>query len=67
MVKVIISDDEWNLSLARLEKMPPTLRIGILGKQFSRNDLMAEVRDRSRYGETFVLMQMQYLQFLARR
>ena len=67
MPQIIISDDEWALSLARLEKMPPTLRVGILGKQFSRNELMAEIKDRSRYGETFVLMQMQYLQFLARR
>lgn len=67
MPVVYITEEEWQLALARAKALPPTIRIAILDKVFSRDELIREIQNRTRYGEQFVLMQMEYLQYLIKK
>ena len=49
-----ISEEEWKIVEERLKTMPNNMRLGILSKSFSRDELLLEVQRKSDIGEAYV-------------
>jgi len=56
-----ISEKEWKIVEERLKTMPSKMKLGILSKSYSRQDLLLEVQNKSEIGKVYVEMQMEFI------
>lgn len=61
-----ISEYIWELTEVRIQEMPLTMQMAILGKLLTKDDILNEVRKRTEIGEIIVNMQMEYLKYCLR-
>jgi len=59
----MITEEEWELVEKRIEAMPEHMRIAILGRVYTKEELLNEVRARSEVGEIVARMQLRYLRY----
>jgi len=62
-----ITEDEWKVIEARIMAMPETIHIGILGRLLTKEDIIEEVKKRSKRGVTIALTQLEYLKWCIMR
>ena len=56
-----IPDDDWKVVEARLETMPEEMRIGILSRVLTKQELVKEVKERTEIGHSYAHMQLRFI------
>ncbi|MBT4377121.1 hypothetical protein HOD29_07150 [archaeon] len=67
MGEFIISEEDWEVVENRLESMPESLQLGILGESYSKGDLVVEVKNRSEVGKAYAQMQLEFIKWIAKQ
>lgn len=57
-------EDMWDIVKARIEKMPPHMKISIGNKDYDKNSIIKHVENRDEVGKLILEMEMNYLKAL---
>lgn len=64
----MVTEQEWDLVERRLEQMPETMRMAVVGYgALTKDEVLSEVRSRSAAGELIMKQQMNYLKWLKKK
>jgi predicted metalloprotease with PDZ domain len=62
-----LTEEEWKIVELRLRTMPDKMKLGILSKSYTKEELLSEVQDKSDVGRAYVEMQMEFLRWLIKQ
>jgi len=57
----MVTEEEWELVEKRIEAMPEHIKIAYLGKVYSKEEILQEVRARTEVGKLIAEAQLKYL------
>ena len=57
-------DQWWELVKARVERMPPHMKISIGNKEYDKNDILQHVEEKDEIGKLILEMEQNYLKAL---
>ena len=64
----MVTEEERKLAIARLENMPPNVKLSIGGKQaVSKDELINHIKKGDIIGDKFVEIQLHYLRSVAKK
>jgi len=66
-MRYMLDENDWLLALERYKKMPPTMKIVVLGQTLDKNAIIQNIEQKTSIGETIVAMQKNYQDWLAKR
>ena len=56
-----ITEEMWGIVEARIEEMPPNIKMSIGNASYSKADLLKSVKARNEVGELVAMMEIKYL------
>ncbi len=62
--KIELSNEAWELALARWEKKPDNFAIDYNGRLWTKKEIIEQIKKRTPIGANFALLELEYLKYM---